>query len=71
MAVYFIASVQDQYLKDIQSLANEMEEKGCTIIRVTQLLGIISGSVEEGQSLEQLKVEGIDQIEIDRKIKPI
>ena len=70
MAIYFIASVKNNHLDDIQSVAQELENRGCRIIRVTRLLGIITGSVEENQSLEQLKIEGIDQIEIDRKIKP-
>ena len=70
MAIYFIASVKNNHLDEIQSVAQELENKGCRIIRVTRLLGIITGCVEDNQSLEQLKIEGIDQIEIDRKIKP-
>lgn len=71
MAIYFIASVKDNHLDDIQSVARELEDRGCRIIRVTRLLGIISGSVEDNRSLDQLKIEGIDQIEIDRNIKPL
>lgn len=71
MALNFIASVKTNHLEEIQSLAKQLESKGCRIHRVTQLLGIITGTVEDADSLDHLKIEGIDQIEIDRKIKPI
>jgi|GEM_PF-1505952 len=70
MAIYFIASVKNNHLDDIQTLAKQLEERGCRINLITKMLGIISGSVEDGHAIDQLKIDGIDKIEIDRKLGP-
>ncbi|HLW21257.1 MAG TPA: hypothetical protein VKX33_13090 [Cyclobacteriaceae bacterium] len=70
MAIHFIASVKNNHLEEIQSLAKQMEDKGCKITLVAKLLGVISGTVEDEQSLGDLTMDGIDKVEIDRKIGP-
>jgi len=71
MAIHFIASVKNNHLEEIQSLAKQMEEKGCKITLVAKLLGVISGTVEDEQSLGNLTMDGIDKVEIDREIEPL
>ena len=69
MAIHFIASIEEDKRNDIQSLAKQLEGRGCHIHTVLTFSGIITGSVEDSASLDNLQVDGIKHIEIDREIK--
>ena len=69
MAIHFIASIEETRLSEIQSLAKQLEGKGCHIHTVLTFAGIITGSVEDSVSLDILKLDGIKHVEIDKKVK--
>lgn len=69
MAIHFIASIEEARLSEIQSLAKQLEGKGCHIHTVLTFAGIITGSVEDSVSLDILKMDGIKHVEIDKKVK--
>ncbi len=68
---YFIASVEDDKVNEINEIAKKMESLGCTINHIHPVTGIITGSAESGVPLNDLRVKGIKHIERDRDIKAI
>lgn len=71
MDIHFIASINNNYLEDIQSVAKQLEDRGCKVKRVMKVLGLITGTIEDQKSLDKLQIEGIDRIEIDREVRPL
>ena len=67
----FIAAVDDDRKEDIESIADRLKALGCKINNVLSFSGIISGSAASGISLDDLKIDGIKNIEPDRKIRPL
>lgn len=65
---YFIAAVDGDRLEDIESIAGRLKALGCEIHSILSLSGIISGSTGSDLPLDDLKVDGIRNIEPDRKI---
>ncbi len=63
---YFIASVEDDKVNEINEIAKKMESLGCTINHIHPVTGIITGSAESGVPLNDLRVKGIKHIERDR-----
>ncbi|AEL26625.1 hypothetical protein [Cyclobacterium marinum] len=65
----FIASVEDNATGDIEQIAGQLRQQGCTIKQVLKFSGIITGcsSGKEGR-LEDLKISGIKHIEEDREL---
>lgn len=69
--IYFIASVEDNSLEDIEIIAGRLKHLGCKIDNILAFSGVISGSTESTISLNDLKIDGIKNIEPDRKIHPL
>lgn len=66
---HFIAAVQNDHLDHIEEVARRLRIKGCEINQILPITGIISGSIDAGQNLDELKVEGIAAIEKQRTVK--
>jgi len=69
--IYFIASVDDDSIEDIKVIAKRLSDLGCKIDNILAFSGVISGSTESNISLDDLKIDGIKNVELDRKIKAI
>jgi hypothetical protein len=69
--INFIASVMDDRIIDIEAIAKNLKDMGCTIDNVLAFSGVITGSASCGTSLSDLKIDGIKNIEQDREIKAI
>lgn len=65
---YFVASVMEERLSEIDLIAKRLENLGCVIDKVHPFSGIISGSTDAETPLEKLKIDGIKYIEPDRGI---
>jgi hypothetical protein len=65
----FIASVNDDRLDDIESIARNLKEMGCNIDNVLKFSGIITGSAASEMSLNELKIDGIKYVEPERIVK--
>jgi len=67
----FIAAVRDEYTGRMEEVAEHLREKGCEIKQVLKLTGVITGRIDKGASLKDLKIEGIESVEIQKKIRKI
>jgi hypothetical protein len=65
----FIAAVDDKYTGRIEEVAERLRERGCDIRQILQLTGVITGKVDLQTSLNDLKIEGIASIELQKKVK--
>lgn len=67
--VNFIASVEPAYRTHIDTIAEKLREKGCSITNVLRINGLIMGCSSGTEcSLEELRVTGILHIEEDREV---
>jgi hypothetical protein len=71
LKINFIASVREDRIGDIEVIAKNLSEMGCTINSVLSFSGVITGSALAGISLKDLKIDGIKNIEQDREIKAL
>jgi hypothetical protein len=68
----FIASIEENEIKNIQEIAQKLSHKGCKVKDILSFTGVITGiSSGEESSLEELKIKGIKYIEEDREIRAI
>ncbi|SHN26125.1 hypothetical protein SAMN04488057_114105 [Cyclobacterium lianum] len=68
----FIASIERESGIQIEQIARELQDKGCTIRRILKLAGVISGcSSGKEKSLQELKIPGIRHIEEDRQLRAL
>ena len=65
----FIASVHDDYMDQIEQIADKLRLKGCEINDVLVLSGVITGKAKQQVKLDDLHVEGIASIEKQRVVK--
>ena len=65
----FIASVDDDYMDQIDLIADELRLKGCEIKEVLEISGVIIGKAKITVDLKDLYVEGIVSIEKQRILK--
>lgn len=66
----FIASVTDERIGDIQHIAHNLTELGCTIENVLPFSGIITGITDAPLvKLQDLKIDGIKTVEPDRDVE--
>lgn len=69
-SIKFIASVEEEEIKNIQKIAEKLREKGCKINHVLSFTGVITGETSgKEDSLQDLKVNGIRHIEIDGEVR--
>lgn len=66
--IKFIASVKEDSIGNIQAIANNFKKLGCTVQDILTYSGIITGNAKSGVSLNDLKIEGIKNVELDRKV---
>jgi hypothetical protein len=71
LKINFIASVNEDRIKDVEAIAKELQELGCTIDNILSFTGVITGSTTSGISINDLKIDGIKNIEPDRNVKAI
>ena len=69
--INFIASVNDDSIDEIKVIAKKLESLGCSISNVLTISGIITGSTTSNVSLDDLKIDGIKNIEPDRTVKEL
>lgn len=69
--INFIASVKEERLNDIKHIADQLASLGCEITNVLSFSGIITGEALSQLSLSDLKIEGIQSIEIEKTVKAI
>ena len=62
----FIAKVEVSQMEKIREIAGSLEKIGVKVREVLPVLGLITGS-SESLSLEQVKIDGIAAVEVDRK----
>ncbi len=67
----FIASVNDERITDIKKIAARLKKMGCNIDNVLAFSGIITGSASSNISIEDLKIDGIKNVELSRNVKAI
>ena len=67
----FIASVNEDRINDIEAIAGRLRNLGCTIDNILSFSGVITGSASSTISLNDLKIDGIKNVEADRKVKAI
>lgn len=68
--IKFIASVEDNEIKNIQEIAEKLREKGCKINHVLSFTGVITGETSgKEDSLQDIKVKGIKHIEEDGEVR--
>ncbi len=65
----FIAKVKDKNIGSINKIATKLAEKGCMIESILPVIGVISGSAPENTDPVNLKIEGIEHIELNKNIK--
>lgn len=65
----FIASVHDDYLEQMEWIADNLRSQGCEIRDILPLSGVITGKALPQVDLKDLKVEGIASIEKQRTLK--
>lgn len=68
--INFIASVHDDQLDNIKQIAKKLKDMGCTIDNVLSISGIITGSTS-ANTIGQLKIQGVKNVELDKKVKAI
>lgn len=69
--LHFIASVEEDRVNDIRSIAAKLEAMGCAIESVFAFSGIITGSTIKKLSLKQLKIDGIKHVEKAREVRAL
>jgi len=69
--INFIASVNDDSIDDIKAIAKKLKSLGCSIDNILTFSGVITGSTASNISLDDLKIDGIKNVEPDRKVKAI
>ncbi|KQR66972.1 hypothetical protein [Pedobacter sp. Leaf176] len=69
--INFIASVKDSNIDKIDLIARKLSDMGCRVERVMSFSGVITGSTVSNSklSLDDLKIEGIKNIEMDRDVR--
>ncbi|MFO7826618.1 MAG: hypothetical protein R6V72_21980 [Cyclobacterium sp.] len=68
----FIASIERGSESQIEQIAKDLQDRGCTIHRILKLAGIISGcSSGKEKDLQELKIQGIRHIEEDRQVRAL
>ena len=65
----FIASVHDDYMDQIDQIADQLKSKGCEIKDVLKISGVITGKVKMHVNLKDLQIEGVVSIEKQRIMK--
>jgi hypothetical protein len=66
--INFIASVSEDRIGDIEAIARNLKKLGCRINHVLTISGVITGSTSHEISLNDLKIDGIKNVEPDRII---
>jgi hypothetical protein len=69
--IKFIASVRDDRINDIKSIAKKFVKMGCEIDNILSFSGVITGSTTQNVSLSDLKIDGIKHVETDRQVKAL
>lgn len=69
--LHFIASVNEDRVKDIKTIAGNLQKLGCHIDSVLSFSGIITGSTATAISLKQLKIDGIKYVEKAKEVRAI
>jgi hypothetical protein len=69
--ISFIASVNEDRIGDIEAIAKSLKDLGCIIDNVLSFSGVITGRTSSGISLNDLKIDGIRNVEPDKKVKAI
>lgn len=67
----FIATVEENNIKNIQSIAKNMEADGIEVHQILSISGIITGSATNLATLNKYKQKGIKTIEEDRQVKAV
>lgn len=67
----FMASVEEGYTDRIEEVAGRLRDKGCEIKQILKLTGVITGKIDHRIPLAELKIEGIQTVEIQRKVRKI
>ena len=70
-SLHFIASVDEERVKDIKTIAANLKKLGCHIDSVLSFSGIITGSTIKTLSLNQLKIDGIKHVEKAREVRAL
>jgi len=65
----FIAAVKDDYLDQMDEVADRLRIKGCEIRRIMKLTGVITGRLKAGTEFSDLYVEGIASVEKQRLVR--
>ena len=65
----FIASVSDDYLDQIDLVADQLRARGCEINQILRITGVITGKVNTKTLLSELRIKGIASIEKPRKLR--
>jgi len=68
--ISFIASVKESNISSIDLIAKKLADMGCRVDNVLSFSGVITGSTIPNAklSLKDLKIDGIKEIEMDRKV---
>jgi len=69
MEINFIALLEETCRDKIETIAGQLEQKGCKIKQILRFSGVISGCIDEKIPLEQIKIPGIKYIEKDREVR--
>ena len=67
--INFIASVSEDRIADIEVIARSLKDLGCVINNVLSFSGVITGITSSEISLNDLKIDGIKNVEPDRNVK--
>jgi hypothetical protein len=67
--INFIASVKEDRLEDIKQIAEQLKALGCDITNILSFSGIITGETIAKLTLSDLKIEGIQSVELERIVK--
>lgn len=68
---YFMAAVEEGYSDRIEEIADRLRERGCEISQILKLTGVITGRVDQRTPLNKIKIEGIQSVEFQKKVKKI
>jgi hypothetical protein len=67
--VNFIASIKEESLSNTKEIAGQLKAMGYTIHDVFEELGTITGSTEKKSLITELKIDGIEAIEVQKNVK--
>ena len=68
--INFIASIEDNEIKNIQEIAEGLRKKGCKINHILSFAGVITGQTSgKEDSLDEIKIKGIKNIEEDGEVR--